>query len=45
MPDPENSLDKQIAATALVYDRIVISGNAADFDRTMVLVSRVIQIT
>ncbi len=31
VPHPENELDKQIAATALVHDLTVVSRNAAHF--------------
>lgn len=34
VPRPENPLDKQIAATALMYDLIVVTRNVADFDST-----------
>lgn len=34
VPHPENSLDKQIAATALMYDLIVVTRNVADFAST-----------
>ena len=33
-PHPENALDKQIAATALIYDLTVVTRNQKDFDRT-----------
>ena len=33
-PHPENALDKQIAATALIYDLTVVTRNQRDFDRT-----------
>lgn len=31
VPNPENPLDKQIAATALVYGLVVVARNTADF--------------
>lgn len=34
VPNPENELDKQIAATALVYDLCVVTRNTADFIKT-----------
>lgn len=34
VPNPENSIDKQIAAIALVHDLIVITRNITDFDST-----------
>jgi predicted nucleic acid-binding protein len=34
VPHPENPLDKQIAATALMYDLIVVTRNVADFAST-----------
>jgi predicted nucleic acid-binding protein len=34
VPHPQNPLDKQIAATALVYDLTVVTRNTADFQRT-----------
>lgn len=37
-PHPENALDKQIAATALVYDLTVVTRNHKDFTRTGVRV-------
>jgi predicted nucleic acid-binding protein len=33
-PNPENSIDKQIAAIALVHDLIVVTRNITDFDST-----------
>ena len=34
VPHPENALDKQIAATALVYDLTVVTRNHKDFSKT-----------
>jgi len=34
VPRPENALDKQIAATALIYDLTVVTRNTGDFART-----------
>ncbi len=34
VPHPENALDKQIAATALIYDLTVVSRNLKDFRKT-----------
>ena len=34
VPHPENALDKQIAATALIYDLIVVTRNHKDFSKT-----------
>ena len=34
MPHPENALDKQIAATALIYDLTVVTRNDKDFSKT-----------
>ncbi|NOY85521.1 MAG: type II toxin-antitoxin system VapC family toxin [Nitrospirae bacterium] len=34
VPHSENALDKQIAATALVYDLTVVSRNLKDFRKT-----------
>jgi len=39
VPNPENPLDKQIAATALIHDLEVISRNAAHYAPTGVRVS------
>ncbi|MCL2830320.1 MAG: type II toxin-antitoxin system VapC family toxin [Betaproteobacteria bacterium] len=33
-PWPENALDKQIAATALIHDLTVVTRNIGDFERT-----------
>lgn len=33
-PNHENALDKQIAATALIYDLTLVTRNTKDFDRT-----------
>lgn len=38
VPHPENSLDKQIAATALIFDLTVVTRNQKDFARTGVRV-------
>ena len=38
VPHPENALDKQIAATALIYDLTVVTHNQADFLQTGVRV-------
>jgi len=37
-PNPENALDKLIAATALIHDLTVVSRNLKDFQRTGVRV-------
>ena len=37
-PHPENALDKQIAATALIYDLTVVTRNHKDFIKTGVRV-------
>lgn len=34
VPHPENALDKQIAATALIHDLTVVTRNHKDFSRT-----------
>jgi len=34
VPDPAHALDKQIAATALVNDLVVVTRNTADFEST-----------
>jgi predicted nucleic acid-binding protein len=36
VPHPENSLDKMIAATALIYDLTVVTRNHKDFAKTSV---------
>ncbi len=38
VPHPENALDKQIAATALIYDLTVVTRNQQDFASTGVSV-------
>ena len=38
VPHPENALDKQIAATALIYELIVVTRNYKDFVKTGVRV-------
>jgi predicted nucleic acid-binding protein len=34
VPHPENPLDKQIAATALIYDLMIVTRNTAHFEAT-----------
>nr|WP_299244159.1 type II toxin-antitoxin system VapC family toxin [uncultured Halomonas sp.] len=34
LPQPENALDKQIAATALIYDLTLVTRNIRDFSAT-----------
>jgi len=34
VPNPENALDKQITATALIYDLTVVTRNCRDFSKT-----------
>ena len=34
VPHPENALDKQIAATALIYNLTVVTRNHKDFSKT-----------
>jgi predicted nucleic acid-binding protein len=34
VPHPDNALDKQIAATALIYDLTVVTRNRGDFSHT-----------
>jgi toxin FitB len=36
VPHPENALDKQIAATALIYDLTLVTRNVRDFTHTRV---------
>ena len=36
VPHPENPLDKQIAATALIYDLIVVTRNSGHYEPTAV---------
>jgi predicted nucleic acid-binding protein len=38
VPNPENPLDKQIAATAIIYDLAVVTRNVSHFVRTGVAV-------
>jgi predicted nucleic acid-binding protein len=38
VPHPENPLDKQIAATAMIYDLTVVTRNVAHYDPTGVSV-------
>jgi predicted nucleic acid-binding protein len=38
VPHPENALDKQIAATALIHDLTVVTRNHKDFSKTGVRV-------
>ncbi|MDQ6973000.1 MAG: type II toxin-antitoxin system VapC family toxin [Mariprofundaceae bacterium] len=38
VPHPENAIDKQIAATALIYDLTVVTRNQRDFVKTGVRV-------
>jgi len=38
VPHPENALDKQIAATALIYELTIVTRNHKDFDKTGVRV-------
>ena len=37
-PNPQNALDKQIAATALIHDLVVVTRNQKDFTKTGVRV-------
>jgi predicted nucleic acid-binding protein len=34
VPNPENALDKQIAATALINDLVLVTRNTKDFEST-----------
>jgi predicted nucleic acid-binding protein len=43
VPNPEKPLDKQIAATALVHDLVVVTRNVAHFQRTGVKVENPFQ--
>jgi hypothetical protein len=38
VPNPENPLDKQVAATALIYDLTVVTRNVAHYATTGVRV-------
>ena len=37
-PNPQHAIDKQIAAIALIYDLVVVTRNASDFEGTGVRV-------
>ena len=45
VPDPNNAIDKQIAAIALLHDLTLVTRNTADFKRTGVRLLNPFQLT